>query len=117
MYANIRPCLSIPSIKTHHDNVDVVTIRENTEGEYSGLEHQVFFFLSLFISFLVVNGVIQSIKVISKKASERIVEYAFEYARNLNRKKVTVVHKANIMYFNKNIYKIKLLGHLVMVYF
>ncbi|KAK4401323.1 Isocitrate dehydrogenase [NAD] regulatory subunit, mitochondrial [Sesamum angolense] len=68
-----------------HDNVDIVVIRENTEGEYSGLEHEV------------VPGVVESLKVITKFCSERIAKYAFEYAYLNNRKKVTAVHKANIM--------------------
>ncbi|KAI8034718.1 hypothetical protein M5D96_012541 [Drosophila gunungcola] len=71
--------------KTLYDDVDVVTIRENTEGEYSGIEHEI------------VDGVVQSIKLITEEASKRVAEYAFQYAKNNNRKKVTVVHKANIM--------------------
>ncbi|EDW70979.1 probable isocitrate dehydrogenase [NAD] subunit alpha, mitochondrial isoform X1 [Drosophila virilis] len=85
LYANVRPCRSLAGYKTLYDNVDVVTIRENTEGEYSGIEHEV------------VDGVVQSIKLITAKASTRIAKYAFKYAQNNNRKKVTVVHKANIM--------------------
>ncbi|XP_023167938.2 probable isocitrate dehydrogenase [NAD] subunit alpha, mitochondrial [Drosophila hydei] len=85
LFANVRPCRSIAGFKTLYDDVNVVTIRENTEGEYSGIEHEV------------VNGVVQSIKLITKKASTRIGKYAFEYAVQNNRKKVTVVHKANIM--------------------
>jgi len=85
LYANVRPCFSIPGYKTKYDNVNLVTIRENTEGEYSGLEHEV------------VPGVVESLKVITEKASRRIAEYAFEYASMNNRKKVTSVHKANIM--------------------
>lgn len=73
------------SYKTLYDNVDVVTIRENTEGEYSGIEHEI------------VDGVVQSIKLITEEASNRVAEYAFKYAKDNNRKKVTVVHKANIM--------------------
>jgi len=85
LYANVRPCRSIEGYKTPYDCVDVVTIRENTEGEYSGIEH------------IVVKGVVQSIKLITKLASERIAEYGFKYAKDNDRKKVTVVHKANIM--------------------
>lgn len=73
------------SIKTLYDNVDVVTIRENTEGEYSGIEHEI------------VDGVVQSIKLITEEASKRVAEFAFQFARDNNRKKVTAVHKANIM--------------------
>jgi isocitrate dehydrogenase (NAD+) len=83
LYANVRPCFSLPGFKTAYDNVDVITIRENTEGEYSGIEHTV------------VDGVVQSIKLITRPASERIANYAFEYARANKRKKVTAVHKAN----------------------
>ena len=65
--------------------MDVVTIRENTEGEYSGIEHEI------------VEGVVQSIKLITEPASRRVAEFAFNYARNNGRSKVTAVHKANIM--------------------
>lgn len=85
LFANVVHSYSIPGIKTRHKNVDIVVIRENTEGEYSGLEHEVY------------PGVIESVKVITKKASLRIAEYAFEYAYLNGRKKVTAVHKANIM--------------------
>lgn len=68
-----------------YDDVDIVTIRENTEGEYSGIEHEI------------VEGVVQSIKLITEDASRRVAEYAFKYAKDNNRKKVTAVHKANIM--------------------
>lgn len=85
LYANVRPCRSLEGYKTLYDNVDVVTIRENTEGEYSGIEHEI------------VDGVVQSIKLITEEASNRVAEYAFKYAKDNHRKKVTVVHKANIM--------------------
>ncbi|XP_049871948.1 probable isocitrate dehydrogenase [NAD] subunit alpha, mitochondrial isoform X2 [Pectinophora gossypiella] len=85
LYANVRPCKSFEGIKTLYDNVDVVTIRENTEGEYSGIEHEI------------VDGVVQSIKLITEEASSRVAEFAFIFARDNNRKKVTAVHKANIM--------------------
>lgn len=85
MYANVRPCKSIEGYKTLYDDVDVVTIRENTEGEYSGIEHEI------------VDGVVQSIKLITEGASTRVAEFAFNYARNNGRHKVTAVHKANIM--------------------
>ncbi|VDM58861.1 unnamed protein product [Angiostrongylus costaricensis] len=85
LYANVRPCRSLEGHKTLYDNVDVVTIRENTEGEYSGIEHEI------------VPGVVQSIKLITHDASQRIAKYAFEYARQNSRKCVTAVHKANIM--------------------
>ncbi|OZC08912.1 hypothetical protein X798_03999 [Onchocerca flexuosa] len=85
LYANVRPCRSLAGHKTLYDNVDIVTIRENTEGEYSGIEHEI------------VSGVVQSIKLITEDASRRIAKYAFEYARSSGRKMVTAVHKANIM--------------------
>jgi len=85
LYANVRPCRSIEGYKTLYDNVDLVIIRENTEGEYSGIEHEVF------------KGVVQSIKVITREASKRVAEYAFQYAKDNGRKRVTCVHKANIM--------------------
>ncbi|EFO21714.1 isocitrate dehydrogenase subunit alpha [Loa loa] len=85
LYANVRPCRSLPGHKTLYDDVDIVTIRENTEGEYSGIEHEI------------VNGVVQSIKLITENASRRIAKYAFEYARVSGRKMLTAVHKANIM--------------------
>jgi len=76
LYANVRPCRSLEGYKTLYDNVDVVTIRENTEGEYSGIEH------------VIVEGVVQSIKLITEEASRRVAEFAFQYATNNNRKKV-----------------------------
>lgn len=85
LYANVRPCRSIPGYKTRYDDIDLVTIRENTEGEYSGLEHEV------------VPGVVESLKVITRTASMRVAEHAFEFAAKNGRKKVTAVHKANIM--------------------
>ncbi|AOA61997.1 NAD(+)-dependent isocitrate dehydrogenase subunit [Komagataella phaffii CBS 7435] len=85
LFANVRPCKSIQGYKTPYENVDTVLIRENTEGEYSGIEHTI------------VPGVVQSIKLITKVASERCIRYAFEYARSVGRKEVLVVHKASIM--------------------
>lgn len=76
LYANVRPCRSLEGYKTLYDNVNVVTIRENTEGEYSGIEHEI------------VEGVVQSIKLITEEASRRVAEFAFEYAQDNNRKKV-----------------------------
>jgi len=84
LFANIVPIKSIPTIKCRHDDVDLVVIRENTEGEYSSLEN------------MVAPGVVQSLKVITRSASLRIARYAFDYAVRHNRKKVTAVHKANI---------------------
>ncbi|XP_021774556.1 isocitrate dehydrogenase [NAD] regulatory subunit 1, mitochondrial-like [Chenopodium quinoa] len=85
LYASLVHCFNVKGIQTRHDNVDIVVIRENSEGEYAGLEHEV------------VPGVVESLKVITKFCSERIAKYAFEYAYLNNRKKVTAVHKANIM--------------------
>ena len=85
LFANVRPCKSIAGYKTAYDNVDTVLIRENTEGEYSGIEH------------VVIDGVVQSIKLITRAASERVLRYAFQYAQDINKKKITVVHKATIM--------------------
>ncbi|WP_425397927.1 isocitrate/isopropylmalate dehydrogenase family protein [Aeoliella sp.] len=85
LYANFRPARSIPGIKSRYDDVDLIVIRENTEGLYSGLEHTV------------VPGVVESLRVISAKASERIAKFAFDTARRQGRKRVTCVHKANIL--------------------
>ncbi|KAI0699443.1 hypothetical protein BC835DRAFT_1412628 [Cytidiella melzeri] len=85
LFANVRPCLSIQGFKTAYDDVNTVLIRENTEGEYSGIEHEI------------VDGVVQSIKLITWEASERVARYAFHYAQGQGRKRVTAVHKANIM--------------------
>ncbi|GAB7331934.1 hypothetical protein MBLNU13_g03856t1 [Cladosporium sp. NU13] len=85
LFANVRPCKSIQGYKTPYDNVDTVLIRENTEGEYSGIEH------------VVVDGVVQSIKLITREASERVLRYAFQYAQDIGKPKVRVVHKATIM--------------------
>ncbi|POW07809.1 hypothetical protein PSTT_08012, partial [Puccinia striiformis] len=85
LFANVRPCRSIVGFKTPYDDVNSVLIRENTEGEYSGIEHEV------------VDGVVQSIKLITMDASERVARYAFQYARTSKRPHVTAVHKASIM--------------------
>jgi len=84
LFANVRPAKSLPGIKSLYQDVDVVTLRENTEGEYSGLEH------------MVVPGVCENLKIISRQACENIATYAFEYAVANNRKKVTVCHKAGV---------------------
>eukprot|EP01083_Nonionella_stella_P057545 151018_1 len=85
LYAFLTRSFNVPGHKTRHDNVDITLIRENTEGEYSGMEHEV------------VPGVVESLKMISRNRCESIAEYAFEYATLNGRKKVTAVHKANIM--------------------
>ena len=85
LYANLRPSRSLPSIASRFENVDIIVVRENTEGLYSGIEH------------VVVPGVVESLKIITEKGSTRIAKFAFEYARRHGRKRVTAVHKANIM--------------------
>jgi len=85
LYANLRPVKTLPGIKSRYDGVDLVVVRENTEDLYSGLEH------------VVVPGVVESLKIITERASTRIAMFAFEYARTHGRKRVTAVHKANIM--------------------
>jgi len=85
LYANLRPVKNLPGVKSHFENVDVVIVRENTEDLYSGLEHEV------------VPGVVESLKIITEKASTRIAKFAFEYARKTGRKKIHAIHKANIM--------------------
>lgn len=85
LYANVRPCISIEGFPTAYKDVNLVTIRENTEGEYSGIEHEI------------VPGVVQSIKLITEEASSKVAEFAFQYAKNNSRRTVTAVHKANIM--------------------
>jgi isocitrate dehydrogenase (NAD+) len=85
LYAAIRPTKSIPSIKTRFENVDIVIVRENTEGLYSGLEQEI------------VPGVVTSLKVATEVACSRIARYAFRFATRHHRRKITVFHKANIM--------------------
>lgn len=85
LYANLRPVKTLPNIKSRYDDIDLVVVRENTESLYAGLEHEV------------VPGVVESIKIITEKASTRIAKFAFEYAKIHGRKRVTCVHKANIM--------------------
>ena len=85
LYANVRPIKNLPGLETRYPGLDLVIVRENTEDLYVGLEYEV------------VPGVIQAIKVITKKGSTRIAEYAFAHARKYNRKRVHAIHKANIM--------------------
>ena len=85
LYANLRPSRSLPSIPSRFEGVDIIVVRENTEDLYSGLEH------------IVVPGVVESLKIITEKASLRIARFAFDYARRHGRKRITAVHKANIM--------------------
>lgn len=85
LYANVRPVRALPKIPSRNPELDLIVVRENTEGQYSGIEH------------VVIPGVVESLKIITEKASTRIAKYAFEYAKSHGRKKVTAVHKANIM--------------------
>src|SRR5437763_4280050 len=85
LFANFRPIKNLPGIPTRYPGVDLIIVRENTEGEYVGIEHEV------------VPGVVESLKIITEKASTRIAEFAFHYAREFKRKKVHAIHKANIM--------------------
>jgi isocitrate dehydrogenase len=86
LYANVRPCISLhPFVKTKHPNMDVVIIRENEEDLYAGIEHQQ------------TDEVVQCLKLISRPGSEKIIRYAFEYAKQYGRKKVTCFTKDNIM--------------------
>ncbi|MGE3845178.1 MAG: isocitrate/isopropylmalate dehydrogenase family protein, partial [Vicinamibacterales bacterium] len=85
LFANLRPVVNLPGVQSRFQNVDLVIVRENTEDLYSGLEH------------VVVPGVVESLKIITASASERIAAFAFEYARRRGRKRVTAIHKANIM--------------------
>lgn len=85
LYANVVNIASLPGVKTRHQGIDAVVIREQTEGEYSALEHET------------VPGVVECLKVITETKSLRIAKFAFDYAVKHNRKKVTAIHKANIM--------------------
>ncbi|XP_014837676.1 PREDICTED: isocitrate dehydrogenase [NAD] subunit gamma, mitochondrial [Poecilia mexicana] len=85
LYANVMHCQSLPGVQTRHKNIDIMIIRENTEGEYSSLEHES------------VSGVVECLKIITRTNSLRIAEYAFQLAREKGRRRVTAVHKANIM--------------------
>lgn len=85
LYANLRPAVSIPGVKSRYAGVDLVVVRENTEDLYAGVEH------------MVGMDAAESIKIITRAGSERIARFAFEYARREGRRKITAVHKANIM--------------------
>src|SRR5271166_3026200 len=85
LFANFRPIINLPGVPTKYPDVDLIVVRENTEGLYSGIEHEV------------VPGVVESLKIITEKASTRISRFAFEYARKFKRKKIHAIHKANIM--------------------
>jgi isocitrate dehydrogenase (NAD+) len=85
LYANLRPVKNLPGLKSRFENVDLIIVRENTEDLYSGLEHEV------------VPGVVESLKIITERASTRIARFAFSYAKKEGRKKIHAIHKANIM--------------------
>jgi isocitrate dehydrogenase (NAD+) len=85
LYANFRPIKNLPGLDTRYPGVDLIIVRENTEGEYVGLEHEI------------IPGVVESLKIITEKASTRISKFAFAYARRENRRKIHAIHKANIM--------------------
>ena len=85
LYANLRPAVSIPGVRSRYEDVDLVVVRENTEDLYAGVEH------------MVGRDAAESIKIITRQGSERIARFAFDYARREGRRKVTAVHKANIM--------------------
>ena len=85
LYANLRPVANLPHVHTRFEHVDLVIVRENTEDLYAGLEHEV------------VPGVVESLKIITERASTRIARFAFEYAKTMGRRRITGIHKANIM--------------------
>jgi isocitrate dehydrogenase (NAD+) len=85
LYANFRPIKNLPGLETRYPGIDLIIVRENTEGEYVGLEHEI------------IPGVVESLKIITEKASTRIAKFAFAYARREKRKKIHAIHKANIM--------------------
>lgn len=85
LYASIRPVQTLPGVDVPYDNVDLIVVRENTEGLYAGLEH------------VVVPGVVESLRLVTREGAERIIRYAFEVARTQGRRKVTVVHKADVL--------------------
>ncbi len=92
LYANLRPAISIPGVKSRYEDIDLVVVRENTEDLYAGIEHSVG------------KDAAESIKIITRYASERIARFAFEYARREGRRKVTAVHKANIMKYTDGLF-------------
>jgi len=85
LYANLRPVKNLPGVDSRFQHVDLIIVRENTEDLYAGLEHQI------------VPGIVESLKIITERASTRIARFAFEYARTFGRRRVTAIHKANIM--------------------
>ena len=94
LYANVRPAKSWTGVKTRYDDVDIVIVRENTEGLYAGLEHYL----------TPKKDIAESLAVVTRTGSQRVIDYAFQYARDNNRKKVTVCHKANILKFTQGLF-------------
>ena len=92
LFANFRPIRNLPGVPTRYPGVDLIIVRENTEGLYSGIEHEV------------VPGVVESLKIITEKASTRIARFAFEYSRREKRKKIFAIHKANIMKLSDSLF-------------
>lgn len=92
LYVNLRPALTIPGVKSRYEDIDLVIVRENTEDLYAGVEH------------MVGEDAAESIKIITRKASQRVARFAFEYARREGRRKVTAVHKANILKFSDGLF-------------
>jgi isocitrate dehydrogenase (NAD+) len=92
LYASIRPVCSLPGIRVPYSDVDLVVVRENTEGLYSGLEH------------VVVPGVVESLRIVTRFAAERIVRYAFELARHQGRRRVTFCHKADVLHLSDGLF-------------
>lgn len=103
LFVNVIHCKSQPGIETRHSGIDLVIIRQNTEGEYSCMEHEN------------VTGVVESLKIITREKSEKIARYAFEYAVKHARKKVTAVHKANIMKLSDGLF-LKVCGEIAKEY-
>lgn len=94
LYSNIRPAKSWKGVNSRYDNIDIVIIRENTEGLYAGLEHYIG----------PKKNTAESIAVVTREGAERIIEFAFEYARRNNRKKITIAHKANILKYSQGLF-------------
>ena len=94
LYANVRPAKSWAGVKTRYDNVDIVIVRENTEGLYAGLEHYL----------TPKKDIAESLAVVTRNGSQRVIDYAFKYARDNDREKVTVCHKANILKFTQGLF-------------
>ncbi len=94
LYANVRPAKSWAGVKTRYEDVDIVIVRENTEGLYAGLEHYL----------TPKKDIAESLAVVTRSASQRVIDYAFKYARDNNRQKVTVCHKANILKYTQGLF-------------